>query len=192
MTPGPSFSRRHRLRSALAVAVGTAGFATAALVAVALAKTFTINTASNAKVTNASNKSVREGIAINSKSLAVYTLSGDSRNHPECTKADKCFQFWFPVKVNSAKKLSKAPQVKGSLGTWKRNGFIQVTLGGHPLYTFIGDTQKKAATGEGIKSFGGTWHVVKAGSGKSSTTMTSGTSSSTTMSTTSTYTVPGY
>jgi predicted lipoprotein with Yx(FWY)xxD motif len=191
MTPGPRFSRRHALRSALAVAVGTAGFATAALVAVALAKTFTINVASNAKVTNASNKSVREGIAINGKGFAVYTLSGDSRQHPECTKANKCFQFWFPVKINSTKKLSKAPHVKGSLGTWKRNGFIQVTLGGHPLYTFLGDTHKNAATGEGIKSFGGTWHVVKAGSGKSSTTMTSGTSSTATSST-STYTYPTY
>jgi predicted lipoprotein with Yx(FWY)xxD motif len=191
MTPGPRFSRRHALRSALAVAVGTAGFATAALVAVALAKTFTINVASNAKVTNASNKSVREGIAINGKGFAVYTLSGDSRQHPECTKSNKCFQFWFPVKINSTKKLSKAPHVKGSLGTWKRNGFIQVTLGGHPLYTFLGDTHKNAATGEGIKSFGGTWHVVKAGSGKSSTTMTSGTSSTATSST-STYTYPTY
>jgi predicted lipoprotein with Yx(FWY)xxD motif len=190
MTPGPRFSRRHALRSALAVAVGTAGFATAALVAVALAKTFTINTVSNAKVTNASNKSVREGIAINGKGFAVYTLSGDSRQHPECTKANQCFKFWFPVKVSSAKKLSKAPHVKGSLGTWKRNGFIQVTLGGHPLYTFLGDTHKNAATGEGIKSFGGTWHVVKAGTDKSSTTMTSGTS--TTMSSTSTYVYPPY
>lgn len=191
MTSGPRFSRRHALRSALAVAVGTAGFATAALVAVALAKTFTINAVSNAKVTNASNKTVREGIAINGKGFAVYTLSGETRNHPECTKANKCFQFWFPVKVKSTKNMTKAPHVKGSLGTWKRNGFIQVTLGGHPLYTFIGDTHKKAATGEGIKSFGGTWHVVKAGAGKSSTTMTSGTSS-TTMSTSSTYTYPTY
>jgi predicted lipoprotein with Yx(FWY)xxD motif len=190
MTPGPRFSRRHALRSALAVAVGTAGFATAALVAVALAKTFTINTASNAKVTNASNKTVREGIAINGKGFAVYTLSGDSRSHPECTKANKCFQFWIPVKVNSTKKLSKAPHIKGSLGTWKRNGFIQVTLGGHPLYTFLGDTHKKAASGEGIKSFGGTWHVVKGGTSNSTPTMTSGTSS--TMSTSSTYTVPTY
>jgi predicted lipoprotein with Yx(FWY)xxD motif len=192
MTPGPGFSRRHRLRAALAVAVGTAGFATAALVAVALAKTFTINVASNAKVTNTTHKTVREGIAINGKSFAVYTLSGDSRKTPKCTKANKCFQFWFPVKVKSAKNMSKAPHVKGSLGTWKRNGFIQVTLGGHPLYTFIGDTTKNTATGEGIKSFKGTWHVVKAGTGKSSPTMTSGTSSSASMSTTSTYTVPGY
>jgi predicted lipoprotein with Yx(FWY)xxD motif len=190
MTPGPRFSRRRRLRAALAVAVGTAGFATAALVAVALAKTFTINVASNAKVTNTSHKTVREGIAVNGKSLAVYTLSGDSRQTPKCTKANKCFEFWFPVKVKSTKNMSKAPHIKGSLGTWKRNGFIQVTLGGHPLYTFIGDTSKNTATGEGIKSFKGTWHVVK--TGKSSTTITSGTSSSGTMTATSTYTVPGY
>src|ERR1700733_13416538 len=117
MIPGPRFFRRHALRSTLAVVLGTAGFATAALVSVALAKTFTINAVSNAKVTNASNKTVREGIAINGKGFAVYTLSGETRNHPECTKANKCFQFWFPVKVKSTKGMTKAPHVRGSLGT---------------------------------------------------------------------------
>lgn len=186
-------SRKRTARSALVLAVGTAGFATAVLAAVALAKTFTIGVASKAKVTNVSGKTIHEGIVVNSKSVAVYTLSGDSKRHPKCTKANQCFMFWIPVKVASSKKISKAPHIKGSLATWKRNGFNQVTLGGHPLYTFVGDTHKSTATGEGIKSFGGTWHVVKVGSSKPKTTPkgSSSTSSSTTTSSSS-YTYPPY
>jgi hypothetical protein len=70
-------------------------------------------------------------------------------------------KFWFPVTVSSAKKLTAAPGVKGKLGVWHRNGFFQATLRGRPLYTFIGDSKKAVATGEGIKSFGGTWHLIK-------------------------------
>jgi hypothetical protein len=61
-----------------------------------------------------------------------------------------------------------------------------VTLAGHPLYTFIVDTKKNDATGEGIVHFGGTWHVIKSSS--SSKTSQSGS----TTSTTSTMTTPSY
>ncbi len=158
-----------------------AGLATALLVSVALAKTFTLQVAKDAKVTNTAHVTKSETIIINSRGRAAYALTGDSKRHPECTKADGCFQFWLPVTVSSAKKLSKASSIKGKLGTWHRNGFTQVTLGGHPLYTFVLDTHKRAATGEGIKSFGGTWHVAKpSGSVGHAGTTTSGTTTGTT------------
>jgi hypothetical protein len=50
------------------------------------------------------------------------------------------------------------------MGVWKRDGFLQVTLNGLPLYTYSGDLQQRKATGEGAASFGGTWHVRQAGS----------------------------
>ena len=60
-----------------------------------------------------------------------------------------------------------ASGVKGKLGTFKRDGFTQVTLNGDPLYTFEGDGNKAGvANGNGIVAFGGTWHVVVAGSAK--------------------------
>jgi predicted lipoprotein with Yx(FWY)xxD motif len=157
---------------AVILAAAIAGFATAALVGVALAKTFTLQVAKGAKVTNTMSRSTSENIVANSRSRAVYALTGDSKRHPECTKANGCFQFWFPVNVSSAKQLTKAPGISGKLGVWHRNGFFQVTLAGHPLYTFAGDTQKDAATGEGIKSFGGTWHVAKATNTDTKTTTT--------------------
>jgi len=140
-----------------------------AVAAVAIAKTFTLNVAKNATVTNATTMVTKhETIAVNGKGFAVYWLSGDSKSHPECTQANGCFRFWPPVTAASARALSKAPGISGRLTNWKRNGFTQAVLGGHPIYTFAPDTKKHDATGDGIVNFGGTWHVVRAGADKTS------------------------
>jgi predicted lipoprotein with Yx(FWY)xxD motif len=177
--------RLRRVHLAVLVAA-VAGFAGAALVGLAVAKTLTLNVAKTAKVTDQSGSTSTEGIVVNAKGRAVYTLNGDSTRHPKCTKANGCFSFWPPVTVKSTKGLSKAAGVKGRLATFKRNGIIQVTLAGRPLYTFAQDRQRAHATGEGVNGFGGIWHVVKdAGGGHSS-----GTSTPTQTTTTSPY--PGY
>jgi predicted lipoprotein with Yx(FWY)xxD motif len=163
-------------RALVAAIAALAGFATAALVGVALAKTFTLEVAKNAMVTNQAGATKRENIVVNSGGRAVYDLTGDSKSHPKCTKANGCFKFWPPVTVSSPKKLSKGPGVSGKLGVWHRDGFFQVTVAGHPLYRFAPDSQRDHATGEGIHSFGGTWHVIKAaGSPGAGTTMSTGT-----------------
>jgi hypothetical protein len=65
----------------------------------------------------------------------------------------------------------------------------QLTLGGRPLYTFVGDGGKAhKSTGEGVVSFGGTWHVVAASVSRS---VTSPPATTTTSSTTSNP-YPGY
>jgi predicted lipoprotein with Yx(FWY)xxD motif len=172
-------SRARIRRPLLTLVIAAAGFGTAALVGVAIAKSFTLKVAKNATVTNTKGATVHEDIVVNGRGRAVYTLSGDSKRHPKCTKASGCFMFWPPVKVASASKLSKAPGIHGKLGVWHRNGFAQVTLGGHPLYTYSGDKQKATATGEGIHTFGGTWHVSRT-SGPRTTLPPPGPTSSTT------------
>jgi len=174
---------RHRRSLAMLLAAAV-GFATAALVGVAIARTFTLQVAKNAKVTNQTGVTTRENIVVNSGGRAVYDLTGDSKKHPKCTKANGCFRFWPPVTVSSPKKLSKAPGISGKLGIWRRNGFLQVTLGGHPLYRFAPDSQRDVARGEGIHSFGGTWHVIKAAAPRQGTTTTMTSTPSTTTTTT--------
>jgi predicted lipoprotein with Yx(FWY)xxD motif len=171
-----------------AVTTGAAALivAVTSLAAVAIARTLALQVDRSAKVTNAVSKKTRtEAIVLNSSGRAVYDLNGDRRGHAECTKANTCFMFWPPVTVSSPKKLSKAPSIKGKLGTWHRNGFFQVTLNGHPLYTFSQDHKKRAATGEGVNAFGGIWHVIRpsttkvsSGGSMPSSSSTSSTSSS--------------
>lgn len=96
--------------------------------------------------------------------FAVYTLTGDSKSHPLCL-GPACKAIWPWVTIpNNGKMPTKNPAIKAKLGIWKHNGVRQLTLGGHPLYFFFMDTSKKRAHGEGIVSFGGTWHVWKVSS----------------------------
>jgi predicted lipoprotein with Yx(FWY)xxD motif len=178
--------RRHLILPSAALA----GFAVAAVAVagIAGAKSFTLELAKNAKVTNQSGTTRTESIAVTPRGAAVYTLSGDSAAHPKCTAANRCFGFWPPVKVHSARGLTKAPGIKGKLGTWRRDGFLQLTLSGHPLYRFSVDKHKDDATGEGVHGFGGTWHAVSEGSsgagsgsgGMTTTPTTTGTTTGTT------------
>jgi len=177
-------------RLTVILTIGVSGFALAAVAGLAVAKSFTLHTANDVSV-----KGKTESIVVNGHGVTVYDLSGETTKHALCTKADGCFAFWFPVTVSSSHaKVAKGPGVSGKVGTWHRNGFFQVTLGGHPLYTFKFDNNKKGNTsGEGIVSFGGTWHVLRASSQKSpNTTPSTTTTTMSTTSTSSTYTYPGY
>lgn len=164
-----------------------AGVATAALAGgLAFAKSSpTLKTASNA--------ALGKTIVVDGHGLTVYELRPETKGHLLCTKANSCLSAWPPVTVKSRKvKLTAAPGVKGKLGLLHRNGFFQVTLGGRPLYRFAGDSGKGAANGQGLKSFGGTWHVVAAGPASTVTTnpTTDTTSTDTTTTEVPTYTYP--
>jgi predicted lipoprotein with Yx(FWY)xxD motif len=165
--PARRTARPHLRRGSVLVIALLAGLGVAGLLGVAVAHSFTLEVVKDAKVTSQGGSVKHENIVATAKGAAVYELTGDSKAHPECTNANGCFRFWPPVKVASAHDLSKAPGIGGKLGTWRHDGFLQVTLGGHPLYTFSGDAHKRQAVGEGIVSFGGTWHVVKASGGGS-------------------------
>jgi predicted lipoprotein with Yx(FWY)xxD motif len=158
------------------------GAALALVASLALAKSYTLTIAHGAKVTDQSHNTKTESIVVNSKGFALYSLTGDSARNPKCTSS-QCMQFWPPIKVHANEKLSAEPGIKGKLGTWSHNGFMQLTLDGHPLYMFSLDKHKDAATGEGVVSFGGTWHVHVIGGGSrhhgaTTTTTTTGTTTS--------------
>src|SRR5262249_50239781 len=51
--------------------------------------------------------------------------------------------------------------VRGKLGVIKRaDGSMQATYNGHPLYTYIADTQPGQAKGNGLNLSGGVWNEV--------------------------------
>jgi predicted lipoprotein with Yx(FWY)xxD motif len=164
-----SASSRNRRIALVAVAVLVSA---AALAALAFAKS--TSTLGTAKVS-----SLGETIVVNSGGRTLYELSPETSHHLLC-KSSQCISFWPPLKVTKNGKLSAGKGVTGKLGKLHRAGFYQVTLGGRPLYTFEEDKSKGQANGNGIKSFGGTWHVIKAeGSSKTppATTTTTTTTS---------------
>jgi predicted lipoprotein with Yx(FWY)xxD motif len=188
--------KKYSKLSLMLVIVVSVGFAVAGMVSAAVVPKPTLQVAQHASVTDQAQKMTLESIVVNGRGRAVYQLSGDSMRHPKCTQTNGCFQFWPPVKVASVNSLHKAAAISGKLGSWRRNGFLQVTLNGHPLYTFFRDKHPHAATGEGVVGFNGTWHVLRAKSTSPSqgtatnTTSTSSTSTSMSSSSSTTSTTP--
>ena len=98
--------------------------------------------------------------------LALFVASASAGlGNLKCVTA-QCLKIWSPVLVRSAAvKVPVAAGVPGTVSTLQRvkAKLFQVMLDRHPLYFYSGDTKIGTVTGQGIKSFGGTWHVVKAG-----------------------------
>lgn len=103
----------------------------------------------------------KKTVAVNARGVTIYELGPETTRHLVC-KSRACFAAWPPVKAQGA--VTKMPGVSGKVGTITRAGFTQVTLDGKPVYTFVGDGGRRGeAEGDGIRNFGGVWHVFREG-----------------------------
>jgi predicted lipoprotein with Yx(FWY)xxD motif len=136
--------------------------AAAAVLALVLGATFALAT-STATVSSASSSKLGH-IVVSPQGLTLYALSPETTHHLLCTSAE-CLKFWPPLTASSSKaRLVDGPGVHGALGLLRRSGGqLQVTLRGMPLYRYAGDHARGQVNGQGLRSFGGTWHAVPAG-----------------------------
>jgi predicted lipoprotein with Yx(FWY)xxD motif len=148
------------------VAVGGISLSVVASSEAGAASGVTVTTTKNAKIGT---------ILVSGKTL--YTLKPSST---ACTAA--CLKVWPALVLSSGVTKAKAGSgVSASkLGTVRRNGAVQVTYGGKPLYFFIGDTAAGQANGV-LTDTWGKWSAVvtkKAASSSSSSGSNSGSGSS--------------
>jgi predicted lipoprotein with Yx(FWY)xxD motif len=93
--------------------------------------------------------------------LTLYTLSSDPANGSTCS--GQCVAFWPPLLVAQGGAVTAPSGVTGTVGTFARpDGSTQVSHAGAALYYYGGDAAPGDTNGEGIVSFGGTWHVARA------------------------------
>jgi predicted lipoprotein with Yx(FWY)xxD motif len=97
--------------------------------------------------------------------MTVYEAQQEAGGKILCTAS--CLSFWMPVTVGQGVTPHAASSVTGKLGTVKRpDGGTQLTVNGHPLYTFKQDSGPGSDTGNNFSdSFGGqsfTWHALTA------------------------------
>lgn len=97
-------------------------------------------------------------ILVDSKGLTLYDFPPDKGTTSVCYGA--CAALWPPLISHG--KPTAGPGARASLlGTTKRkDGKLQVTYGGHPLYYFVSDRKPGQTTGQGIDQFGGPWWVI--------------------------------
>jgi len=107
-------------------------------------------------------KSAKGKILVNSKGFTIYVFTADTMNHDNCQSKPNCTGVWAPVLTKG--KPAAGPGVHQSLlATTKLNsGKLQVTYHGHPLYTYIGDSQKHETYYNNFPEFGGKWRVIDA------------------------------
>jgi predicted lipoprotein with Yx(FWY)xxD motif len=98
-------------------------------------------------------------IIVDGKSHTLYLFEKDKHGKSRCSGA--CAAAWPPLLTKGKPKAGGSAK-SSKLGTTKRSdGTTQVTYGGHPLYTFIGDHNTPGkTTGEGSNAFGAEWYVV--------------------------------
>jgi predicted lipoprotein with Yx(FWY)xxD motif len=136
------------------VALIAAGVLAAAAVAATRTSTVSLRTTAVGKVLVAAN------------GHALYLFTADRGKKSTCY--GHCAGYWPPL---FAAKPTVGAGLKASLlGTTKRkDGKLQVTYAGHPLYFFAQDKKAGQVNGQGFVHFGGSWWVVSA-AGKKITT----------------------
>jgi predicted lipoprotein with Yx(FWY)xxD motif len=97
-------------------------------------------------------------VLVDGNGRTVYEFANDRGSTSTCTGA--CASDWPPVAAPTSLP-SSLPGVSGHLGTTTRDdGSRQLTVAGHPVYTFSGDTGPGQTNGQGIRLNGGLWTAV--------------------------------
>jgi predicted lipoprotein with Yx(FWY)xxD motif len=97
-------------------------------------------------------------IIVDGKGRTVYDFANDKTSASTCTGA--CAANW-PFVPAPASLPASLPGVTGKLGTTIRTGGArQLTIAGHPVYTFAGDSAPGQTNGQGKVLDGGLWTVV--------------------------------
>jgi predicted lipoprotein with Yx(FWY)xxD motif len=97
-------------------------------------------------------------VLVDSRGITLYDFAPDKGTTSVCYGA--CAAIWPPLLTRD--KPIAAPGVRASLlGTIRRkDGKLEVTYNGHPLYYFVSDRRPGQTTGHGLNQFGGPWWVL--------------------------------
>jgi predicted lipoprotein with Yx(FWY)xxD motif len=136
----------------------TAFAASAAVASLAAALALAGGQSGGAKVAIA--KSPLGRVLVDGKGITLYDFVQDKGTTSTCYGA--CAALWPPLTTKG--KPIAGPGVRASLlGTTKRkDGTLEVTYGGRPLYYFVSDRKPGQTTGQGINQFGAPWWVLSA------------------------------
>lgn len=98
-------------------------------------------------------------ILVDSKGRTLYDFHKDKGSESACY--DACAAAWPPLLTEGDPQAQGAAD-RGMLGTTKRkDGTVQVTYNGWPLYTYAGDQSPGEANGNDIDQFGAEWYALQ-------------------------------
>jgi predicted lipoprotein with Yx(FWY)xxD motif len=99
-------------------------------------------------------------ILVDSAGRTLYAFSADGGGEPSCYGG--CAEAWPPL-LTEGEPFAGNGAAPARLGTAeRRDGTVQVTYAGQPLYAFDGDKSPGEANGNGKTADGGTWAALAA------------------------------
>ena len=97
-------------------------------------------------------------ILVDTRGRSLYLFEQDKGTTSTCTGA--CASVWPPVKAPAGLVAGRGV-AHAKLGvTRRKDGRVQVTYAGHPLYSYAGDAKPGDTRGQGIDQFGAKWYVL--------------------------------
>jgi predicted lipoprotein with Yx(FWY)xxD motif len=98
-------------------------------------------------------------ILFDGKGFVLYAFTKDPRGRSACYGA--CAAAWPPYVVSRAPRAAAGVKPK-LLGTTRRkDGKLQVTYAGRPLYYYVGDRSPYEIRCQNVDEFGGLWLVAR-------------------------------
>jgi predicted lipoprotein with Yx(FWY)xxD motif len=98
-------------------------------------------------------------VLVTAEGMTLYDFHKDKGAKSACY--DACAAAWPPL-LTDGNPQAQGPADRSMLGTTKRkDGTVQVTYNGWPLYTYIGDQKPGEANGNDIDQFGAEWYALQ-------------------------------
>jgi predicted lipoprotein with Yx(FWY)xxD motif len=98
-------------------------------------------------------------VLVDSQGLTLYDFHKDKGGKSSCYEA--CAAAWPPL-LTDGNPQAQGPAERGMLGTTERkDGTVQVTYAGWPLYTYVADKGPGEANGNDIDQFGAEWYALQ-------------------------------
>jgi predicted lipoprotein with Yx(FWY)xxD motif len=146
---------------ALVIAVAALAASTTGIVSASAQRAHTA-TAAKAKLMLRTGKLGR--YIVDGKGFTLYLFEKDKTTKSTCYSG--CAHTWAPLLTSG--RATAGPGVQSAkIGTTRRkNGSMQVTYGGHPLYHYDDDHKPGMTEGQGKLEFGAKWYVLAAGGKK--------------------------
>ena len=101
---------------------------------------------------------------VDARGHTVYVLSSGVTKNLRCTSSNGCTAIWpaLPLPSGAASARTGAGLRRHLLGSVRVGAATYATYDGWRMYEFSGDTGPAQSGGEGLSSFGGTWHALGA------------------------------
>lgn len=98
-------------------------------------------------------------VLVDSNGMTVYDFHKDKGTTSSCY--GPCEQAWPPVTTEGEPTAGNGASASKLGTTERKDGTMQVTYDGHPLYTYVDDEKPGEANGNDSKAFGASWYALR-------------------------------